>query len=89
MPNSIDLLFERLKQFDEVTLLELLDITSEDILERFKDKVVKRKEMLYGEVELFSEEEIDDDHDSEYDGYQIETLDDDYEGGYEDEDDSV
>ena len=74
MPSSIDVLFERLKQFDEISLLELLDITSEDILERFKDKVVKRQQQLFGEVELFTEEEEEID---EYDGFQIEDYDDD------------
>ncbi len=70
MPKNLDILFERLKQFDEVTLLELLDITSEELLERFKDKVNLRRDTLYGEVELLvedDEEELD-----EWDGYQIE-----------------
>jgi len=78
VPSNLDLLFERLKKFDEVTLLELLDINAEELLERFKDKINQRKEMLFGEVELFiedDEEELD-----EWDGYQIETP-------FEDEDD--
>lgn len=78
MPSNLDLLFERLKKFDEVTLLELLDINAEELLERFKDKINQRKEILFGEVELFiedDEEELD-----EWDGYQIETP-------FEDEDD--
>lgn len=77
MPKNLDILFERLKQFDEVTLLELLDITSEELLERFKDKVNLRRDHLFGEVELLvedDEEELD-----EWDGYQIEEYVDDEE----------
>lgn len=32
-------IIDKLKQFDEITLLELLDISSEELLERFIDKV--------------------------------------------------
>lgn len=78
MPQALDILFERLKHFDEVTLLELLDITSEDILARFKSRVISKKEFLFGEVELF---DIDDpevtelDNDEYGDGFQIEERD--------------
>lgn len=79
MPETIDILFERLKQFDEVTLLELLDITSEDILKKFKDRVIKYKDQLYGEVEILNIDDAELENEDEYDGYQIEdTLD---EGG--------
>ena len=32
-------LLEALKQVDEITLLELLDVTTEDLLDKFKDKI--------------------------------------------------
>jgi|TARA_R110002167_G_scaffold175184_1_gene374387 hypothetical protein len=34
-------LLEALKQVDEITLLELLDVTSEDLLDKFKDKIAE------------------------------------------------
>lgn len=75
MPHSLDILFERLKQFDEVILLELLDITSEDILNKFKDRVKAKREQLYGEIEILNidDPELEEEHaDEEYsDGYQI------------------
>jgi hypothetical protein len=37
---------DKLKQFDEITLLELLDISSEELLERFIDKVENNFEQL-------------------------------------------
>ena len=45
---------ERLKQLDEVTLLEVLNLSSGDIVEAFEDIVVDRFEEFEGE---FSEEE--------------------------------
>jgi len=42
---------------DEVDLLELLDINSEDLVERFEDKIEERFEKLC--EELFDDEEED------------------------------
>ena len=71
MPTAIDILFERLKQFDEVTLLELLDITSEELLERFKDKVLNRQNQLFGEVELYNIDDEELDLEDDFDGLTI------------------
>ena len=49
-------LSERLKQLDEITLLEVLDISAEEIVERFADKIEDRFENL--ENELSPEGEI-------------------------------
>jgi hypothetical protein len=37
-------------QFDELDLIELLDLTSEDILDRFEDVVEDKYEMLRKEI---------------------------------------
>jgi len=42
---------ERLKQIDEVDLLELLDISSEDLVERFTDLIEDKADQLEKEVE--------------------------------------
>lgn len=57
----LDLLLQYLKQVDEVQLLELLDITSEDLLKAFKSKVISRRLILEKEVEMMpiSDEEVD------------------------------
>ena len=39
-------IIDKLKQFDEITLLEMLDISSEELLERFIDKVENNFEQL-------------------------------------------
>ena len=39
-------IIDKLEQFDEVMLLELLDISSEELLERFIDKVENNFEQL-------------------------------------------
>ena len=41
----------RLKQLDEVTLLELLEISSEDLVDRFIDVIEENADKLQGEVE--------------------------------------
>jgi len=48
---------ERLKRLDEVTLLEVLNINSEDIVERFGDFIEDQLEELEGELEEFSDGE--------------------------------
>lgn len=73
MPCHVDILFERLKQFDEVTILELLDITAEELLEKFKERVLERKDTLFGEIELLTPEddELPEDWDKDYkDGFE-------------------
>ena len=42
---------DRLKQQDEVSLLEILDISAEDIVERFSDVIEDRYESLREELE--------------------------------------
>lgn len=37
---------DKLKRLDEVTLLELLDIRSEEVVDRFQDKVEERADYL-------------------------------------------
>ncbi len=41
---------EKLKQVDEVTLLEVLDIHSDDIIERFEDYIEDKQEQLIREI---------------------------------------
>ena len=42
---------EKLQRVDEVTLLELLDIRSDDIIERFEDFIEDKQEQLLKEIE--------------------------------------
>ncbi len=44
-------LSEKLKRFDEVYLLEILGITSDEIVERFQDTIDERYDQLLKEVE--------------------------------------
>ena len=50
-------IMERLKRLDEVTLLEVLEINSEELVERFTDKIEERADELESELEEFNEEE--------------------------------
>ena len=42
---------ERLKQLDEVTLLEVLNLSAEDIVDRFEDIIEERIEVLANDFE--------------------------------------
>ena len=44
-------LIEKLRTIDEVTLLELLEITSSDIIDRFIDKVVDHEYRIRKEIQ--------------------------------------
>lgn len=44
-------LSEKLKREEETSLLEILNITSEDIVERFYDKIEEKYDQLYEEFE--------------------------------------
>jgi len=44
-------LSERLKQLDEITLLELLNISSEDIIDRFDDIIEAKADILTKQVD--------------------------------------
>ena len=37
---------ERLKRYDEVSVLELLEITTEDLLERFEDLLINKADYI-------------------------------------------
>lgn len=51
MALTFDDICERLSYLDEITLLEVLDIASEDIVAKFKDKIEERYEELEEELE--------------------------------------
>lgn len=50
-------LCEYLESIDEVDLLELLDITSEELVARFKDKIEDQFEYLLSELDNLNKEE--------------------------------
>lgn len=44
-------LMERLKQVEEVTLMELLEVSSTELVDRFIDKIEEKFEVLENEVD--------------------------------------
>lgn len=44
-------LYDKLKQVDEITLLERLEIYSDEIVDRFTDKIEEKYEQLIGDFE--------------------------------------
>jgi hypothetical protein len=56
-PLTLQELKERLKRLDELSLLELLDVTSEEIVEMFVDRIDDNFDRLMAEVDYDGEEE--------------------------------
>lgn len=56
-------LMNRLRKVDEVSLLEILDISSEELVDRFQDMIEERMESLIEEFEEEQEEEQQDELD--------------------------
>ncbi len=53
-------LLERLKQIDETSLLEILEIYSDELVDRFQDKIERKREYLLEELEESVEEPQED-----------------------------
>jgi hypothetical protein len=51
MPLTLTDIFQKLREVDEITLLEVLNITSEDIVSRFEDKIEEQADRLEKELE--------------------------------------
>lgn len=56
MSLTIPEICDKLSKYDEITLLELLEISSEDIVEMFVDKIIDRADQLEQELEDIDEE---------------------------------
>jgi hypothetical protein len=50
-------LFDKLKRLDEISLLEILNITAEDLVDRFEDRIEAMFDDLVDELDDTKEEE--------------------------------
>jgi hypothetical protein len=55
---------EKLKRYDEVSLLEVLDISSEDIVEKFLERIEERYDELLLELDEYEDEDDNDETNS-------------------------
>ena len=51
MSDTLEELKDKLKTLDEVLLMELLEVSSEDLVEQFSDRIEERMEKLKGSIE--------------------------------------
>lgn len=51
MPLTLNEIYDKLKDIDEITLLEVLGITSEDLVERFRDEIDEQADRLEKELQ--------------------------------------
>lgn len=59
---KLSILIAKLKEYDEVQILELLDVSSEDLVEMFSHKIRERRAYITKEMELEEGPEGDDDN---------------------------
>jgi ribosome assembly protein YihI (activator of Der GTPase) len=50
-------LFDKLKRLDEISLMEILGITSEELVDRFEDRIEAMFDQLVDELDDTKEEE--------------------------------
>lgn len=51
MTMTIHDLFDRLKELDELSILEILDLSSEQLIDRFQDEIEDKFDDLIGKFE--------------------------------------
>lgn len=51
MPLTHNEVCEKLKMFDEISLMELLDLSAEDIVDRFEDIIEERRNLFEEDLE--------------------------------------
>ena len=51
MALTLEELKQKLERIDEVTLLEILEINSEMLVEAFEDKIIEQYDALAGDIE--------------------------------------
>ena len=51
MPLTLNEIYDKLKDIDEITLLEILNISSEDLVDRFKDEIDEQADRLEKELQ--------------------------------------
>ena len=65
----LDQLIEYLKHQDELTVCDLLDISAEDLIERFQDKILSRRVYISREAEILDSSITDEElEDADYEG---------------------
>ena len=71
MQTPIDIVLERMKNYDANEVVELLDISAEELIDRFRDRIEERHEYLMGEFEIFNS--TDEDYEDEPEVHPIES----------------
>jgi len=75
----LDILYERLASYDPVDIIELLQVSSLDILDAFKSRIKKYQEELSSELDVDMEQAFNPNHDngdSTFDNYDSNNYDD-------------
>ena len=64
MRTPLDIILERMRLYDPTEIVDLLKISSEELVDKFYERILESEEFLMGEFEVFV---ITDDGDQDYD----------------------
>lgn len=64
MRTPLDIILERMRLYDPTEIVDLLKISSEELVDKFYERIQESEEFLMGEFEVFV---ITDDEDQDYD----------------------
>lgn len=69
MKTPLDIILERMKLYDPTEIIDLLNITSEELINKFYEEIERKQDFLSGEFEVFvitDEEELEYSEDGEW-----------------------
>ena len=64
MKTPLDIILERMRMYDPTEIIDMLNITTEELIARFNDRIDDRQDFLRQEFEIFV---CTDDDDQDYD----------------------
>jgi hypothetical protein len=53
MKTPLDIILERMRMYDPTEIIDLLNITSEELIDKFHEEIQNKEEFLMGEFEVF------------------------------------
>jgi len=70
MKTPLDIILERMRLYDPTELVDLLKITSDDLIDKFYDTIQDKEDFLIGEFEIFvTTDDEDQDRDADWDNF--------------------
>lgn len=70
MRTPLDIILERMRLYDPTEIVDLLKITSEELVDKFYETIQQQEDFLLGEFEIFvTTDDEDQDRDADWDNF--------------------